>query len=370
MKAGSKAAHVLTESHADIALAVAKSHELQRMAFVEAKQPDLVRVAELLEQCRAENMWANRGPLYARLKAGFATHMHLDAARAVVPCANGGVALEAMARLHDMRAGRRLRWVGSAFSFKNLGRGYFADMQFVDCTAQGMLDLEAVKRLDPDSWDGLVLVNPFGLAEDMSAYLAFAGETGRPLLIDNAAGLGPEIPDGPWQAFSLHHTKPYGMGEGGLAVVPAADEEELYALLNYGAVPADPGAWLNNGKLSDIACAFLIDRLEKHGDWAPRYLEQAFRVDALAREAGLAPLLPIHPHVPVTSRAYLWPEPLPAENLSRMQHVTCAKYYGPLAPLPQVTRLYARLVNIPVHPDMARVADAVLAEDLKILTRK
>jgi len=339
-----------------------------RVAFIEAKRPDMVRISELLNICDSENMWANRGPLYRRLAAAYAAHMALDDSVAVVPVANGGIALEAMARLHDMRAGRRLRWVGSAFSFRNLGRGYFADMQVVDCTAQGLLDLTALRALDAGSWDGIVLVNPFGLAPDLSDYIDFARRTGKALIIDNAAGLAPQVPDWPWQAFSLHHTKPYGMGEGGLAVVPAELAEDLYALLNYRELPGEADAWLNNGKLSDIACAFHLDRLESNAHWAPRYLEQACRIDGLARAAGFRPLLPVHPHVPVTSRAYLWREPLPAARLARARTITCTRYYMPLGHLPQVTVLHDRLVNIPCHPDMDAASDGAIRADLERLT--
>jgi hypothetical protein len=35
-------------------------------------------------------------------------------------------------------------------------------------------------------------------------------------------------------------------------------------LLNYGAIgQEDRGQWLNNGKISDIACAFQLDRLAR-----------------------------------------------------------------------------------------------------------
>jgi dTDP-4-amino-4,6-dideoxygalactose transaminase len=334
------------------------------VAFVESKSPDMRRVADLLERCRAENRWANRGPLYQRLAEAYAEHLSLPAGRAATPCANGGVALEAMARLLEQRAGRRLRWIGSAFSFQNLGRGHFADMRLLDCDASGRLDLEAVAALDPASWDGMVVVNPFGLFRDFSGYIALARRTGKAMLIDNAAGLDRTIPDWPWQAFSLHHTKPYGAGEGGLAVTPSEAAEPLYALLDYGAAPADPAAWLNNGKLSDIACAFHLDRLERVDDWAPRYREQAGRVARIAAQAGLEPIRPVGDAAPATSWAYLSPSPVPYARVRAARRLTLAKYYKPLAERPRTRRLHDRLVNIPTHPDVAQLSDAELAAEL------
>ncbi|NHM17084.1 DegT/DnrJ/EryC1/StrS family aminotransferase [Tritonibacter mobilis] len=298
--------------------------------FVEAKSPDIERVASLLELCREQNHWANRGPLYSMFAEKYATHFNLAANRAVTPCANGGIALEAMSRLLAQSAGRPLRWIASAFSFQNLGRGHFSNVTFVDCTPQGLVDLEAVRDLDDDSFDGLIVTNSFGLFTDFSAYIDYARATGKALLIDNAAGVNETIPDWPWQSFSLHHTKPYGMGEGGLALTPADAAEDFYALLNYGPPLERPADWLNNGKISDIACAFLIDRLEQADRWVPLYHEQAERVHSIAQKAGLTPIRTFGPTAPAMSWTFTADWEIPHECIHVARHLHFAKYYKPL----------------------------------------
>lgn len=339
-----------------------------KIAFVERKRPDLVRAGAWLNLSDDANHWANRGPVYRLYQDRLRDYMALPEGCGVVPLSNGGVALEVMARLHAKRAGRKLRWVASAYSFQNLGRGYFADVRFVDCDAGGRLDLEAVRALDPDSFDGVIVTNPFGLYADFSAYKGFACETGKPVLMDNAPGLFREIPDLPWQAFSLHHTKPFGMGEGGLAVVPAEDEEEIYGLVNYATelTDADRPHWFQNGKLSDLSAALLLDRLETVSDWGPRNLVQRERVIALARDAGLVPLALPETRIPMTSMPFLSERSLPLETVMSARHMVCAKYYLPLAPLPEVTRIYRHLVNVPCHADMELLSDGQIAEDLAL----
>ena len=324
----------------------------------------MARVSALLDACARENTWANRGPLYYHMADAFAEHLQIPAGTQVTPCANGGVALEAMARLHEQAAGRPLRWVASGFSFQNMGRGYFADVLFADCDATGMLDLAALRLLDPDDFDGVVVVNTLGMAQDFSGYIAFARETGKALLFDNAAGVRAGVPDWPWQSFSLHQTKPYGMGEGGLAITPADQAEPFYTLLNYDAPPEPTRLWMNNGKISDIACAFHISRLEMVADWAPRYSEQEARIDEIAREMGLRPLMPVGGPTPKTSCAYLSDTPVPLERLRRAQHINFAKYYKPLAPLPVTEEIYAHIINIPTHPDMAQASKDQVTQDL------
>ncbi len=335
--------------------------------FVENKVPDLAHVARLLDACAKDNTWANRGPIYHRMAEAFAEHLQIPDGAKVTPCANGGVALEAMARLHEQEAGRPLRWVASSFSFQNMGRGYFADVTFVDCDASGLLDLSALQALNPDDFDGVVVVNTLGMGQDFSAYIQFARQTGKALLFDNAAGVRAGVPDWPWQSFSLHQTKPYGLGEGGLAITPTDHAEPFYTLLNYDAPPEPARLWMNNGKISDIACAFHLSRLEKVQEWIPRYFEQEARIEGIAKELGLRPLLPLGGVTPKTSCAFLADVPVPLERLRMTRHINFAKYYKPLAQMPMTERIYDNILNIPTHPDMAQASKDEIIEDLNTL---
>lgn len=325
------------------------------------------RVAELLESSAAMNGWANRGPVYRRLAETYEAHLSLPADQALVPVANGGVALEAMARLHAAKAGRKLRWVASAYSFQNLGRGYFSDVTFVDCDTEGLLDAAALAALDPSAWDGVVITNPFGLYTDFSSIAAVAHRLGKAVIVDNASGLHSVVAELPWQAFSLHHTKPYGMGEGGLALVPRTDAEALYNLVNYGPdIDAITRAhWFVNGKLSDISAAFLIDRLEQLPNWGAKSRDQRDRIIALAAQAGLTPLTAPASDIPLTSMPFLANTLVPQPAIDATRHVTLAKYYRPLADLPRVTGIYERLVNIPCHPDMDLLHDTQIVTDIE-----
>ena len=337
-----------------------------KTAFVEQKGPDLVRVDALLKLCEQKNHWANRGPVYRLLQDRLNAYLDLPEGCSAVPVSNGGVALEVMARLHAKRKGAKLRWVASAYSFQNLGRGYFADVRFADCDAGGLLSLAALDALDPESYDGVIVTNPFGLYADLSAFGDFARRTGKALLVDNAAGFFKDIPDLPWQAFSLHHTKPFGMGEGGVALVPEEDEEALYALVNYGReiTEEDRAHWFQNGKISDLSCAMLLDRLEQAGEWVPRNLAQRDRVIALAGDVGLRPLFQPETGIPMTSMPFLCPRPVSEAAADRTRFATFAKYYRPLADLPNVTAIYRHLLNIPCHGDMARLSDDQILADL------
>jgi len=352
----------------------AQEYPARPMRFIESKCVDQNRVSELLEACRKEGQWANGGPLFETLAEAYADYGNISENQAILPCANGGLALEGLARLLDAQRfgvqGGKHRWVVSDFTFKNQARGYFADSHFVDCDQQGMLCPDALKALDPDSFDGFVVTNIYGVWRNFHAYARFANQSGKAMLIDNAAGMGPKLPAWPYQSFSLHHTKPYGMGEGGLAIVPRKDKASLAALFGYGKLDGiHPSHWVNNGKLSELSCAHHLARLEKAPEWTPRYTMQAMRINHLARRSGLTPLFDSHPVHAAMSLPFLVPGTLDVSDLQNPT-VVLAKYYQPLTGLVQAKSICQRIVNIPAHPDMARIPETDLLREFDALVTR
>ena len=185
-----------------------------------------------------------------------------------------------------------------------------------------------------------------------------------PLLLDNAAGVAKSMPDWPWQAFSLHHTKPFGMGEGGMALTPADQADALYELIDYSDLTGAPGDWMTNGKLSDLSCAFILDRLERAEEWMAQYAVQRERITALGRMAGLSPLSDWPSSAPLMSVAFLSDAPLPASALAAMKLVPSAKYYEPLSETKNARQVYDHVICLPAHAEMARLSDTQIRADL------
>lgn len=338
------------------------------VAAVPQKVPDHERVRELLALCEQTNRWTNHGPLEQILADAYHAFLGLPPNVSIVPCASCGVALEAIARRRDDQRGEPHRWVVSSFSYQNLGRGYFSSARVIDCDATGLLDIEQLEALPQDTFDGFVVTNAFGLHRDFERYAAFAQRSGKSMLIDNAAGIRPAVVPWPYQAFSLHHTKPYGFGEGGLALVPADDVDAVRALITYRPLGQIEGArWLNNGKLSEVACAYHLDLLERSPEWSVLYEMQATRIKHLAARAGLEPLFDAE-QVPIAmSLPFLSPHPISPADL-RDENLVLRKYYEPLLDTPVASELYRRIVNVPAHPDVARVPEEELMRSLRRLS--
>ena len=148
--------------------------------------------------------------------------------------------------------------------------------------------------------------------------------------------------------------------------MPAAQAEEFFELIDYRVLGSDrTECWLNNGKLSDLACAFHLDRLERSPEWVPLYEMQAVRIFHISRRAGLQPLLPFDGSTVATSLPFLSDRPIAISNLTNPL-LRLSKYYKPLANSPQARSIYARIVNVPSHPDVARLD----TEDLVTLLRR
>lgn len=346
------------------------------IAFVEAKRPDYERIRELLARSEASGVWSNFGPVSLQLEATAAEILALPRGRRAVACANGTVALHGLVHLYEHLAGRPLRWVISAFTFHAQGQGPLAAARVLDCDAQGFLDPDALAALPTESYDGIVVTNLFGTALHVERYEELAARAGKILLFDSATCFGSTYQGQPFgglgagEIFSFHHTKPCGFGEGGCAVVPAEFEDTFRSLINFGLYKGiDTGARSSNGKMSDVAAAFILDRLSLREEIREAHLQQFRRLAGVAQALGLELLVDggregAFPNlVPI-----LFPKPVGVDGLSGGPLVV-HKYYRPVASRPRADALYSHVVCFPCHSGVAQVTDDELRAALVALMR-
>lgn len=357
-------------------LAASSPRATRPVAFIEQKRPNFEQLPEILRLSADSGRWANFGPVSSLLESALTRHLNLPPSRAVVMCSSGTSGLLTLVALKEHYAQRRLRWVVSAFGFRASCLGPLAGAKVLDCDAGGMLDLEALASLDPSSWDGAVVTNVFGLNSDLQHYIAFCRDREKELIIDNAGLLDAFRRDDPRgtvdEILSFHHTKPWGMGEGGCVVLPKEQASTFRALINGGeSLSPAARAWASNSKISDISCALILQRLLHAPEWSCAYRDQARRILRIALRSGLRPLGHMDlatltpPHLPMLARS-----PLTEADLSNESFVV-QKYYQPLsADCPTATAIYTTIVNIPCHPDMASLADEEIHSCLDVATHR
>lgn len=349
------------------------SPEQARIRYVEDKRIDWRRVEEIAVLSEQARQWANFGPVSRALERVLEHLLRLPPKRAVIMCASATVGLHALAGLSAIKLGRTLRWAVCSYTFFSQRTGPFVDATLVDCDDHGLIDLDALDALPEDAWDGLVLTNLFAGLRSAQTYADFCAVRGKALMLDSAAalfGLGRGSPGHPDEAISFHHTKPWGVGEGGCIIVDRADAEVARSVINFG-IGGDRSirSLAGNGKLSDIASAPILERLERLPGWAPRYRAQRARIEQLCDDARVQVLLEvpadaISASVPVLASGVI-------ERAEFAQHrFDVGKYYPPLDGAGErARRIFSRIINIPAHPGMAAVESAELCEALQRVAR-
>jgi DegT/DnrJ/EryC1/StrS aminotransferase family protein len=353
------------------AVSLSRSRPPRPVAFIERKAPDLQQLQEILRLSADTGYWTNFGPVCRLLETALRCHLNLPPERSPIMCSSGTAALLTLAALKEYRAGKKLRWVISAFGFRSTYLGPLADALVLDCDDSAMLDPEALVRLDPDSWDGLVLTNVFGLRSDVREYHELCRRLGKELIVDNAGlldGFQRDEETAPVdEILSFHQTKPWGMGEGGCVIVAEEDACLLRELTNTGEnLRPEARAGASNSKISDFSCALILQRLAHASAWSGAYREQARRILAIALDVGLRLLGPIDlstltlPHLPL-----LAPHPVAEPDLGNGSFVM-QKYYRPLVDsVNHAWIIYSRIVNVPSHPGMAALTDVEIHQTLK-----
>lgn len=335
-----------------------------------------------------ERRWfSNGGALLRRFEAVLSARV----GRPVVACSNGTVAITAALLALALPPGAEV--VLPAFTFPATlwavvqagltpvladvdAQTWELSVATVEAAAASCTRLRAV-----------LAVRTFGFCRDLSALQSWCQAHGLPLVIDAAAALGGDLPDGTpagrqgvMETFSLHATKPFAVGEGGAIACAPEYEAALRRILNFGLEQGrlvQPGF---NGKMSEFAAAIGLAQarvIDAH--LAARRVAAQRYAEFFARHAShwALPALPGLP--PWQSYAALAPSAAAADALeaaAAARGVQLRRYYRPALhmapaarayarqPLPVAEDLAARMVCLPVYSDLDAAEQAGLFERL------
>jgi dTDP-4-amino-4,6-dideoxygalactose transaminase len=251
--------------------------------------PDMPAAGELapwLERIDSNLWYTNNGPLVCEFEQRLRGFIEGGQGAHCVTVSSGMSALELGLRALGIGAGHRVLMPALTFPATALAAARCgAEPVFADVCPYSWVMTPAIAReaLTHGRIDALMPVAAFGYPLPADEWDALARETGLPVLVDAAAALGTQTAGtcAHW-AFSLHATKPMGIGEGGLFVSPdGAVAEAVRRLANFSfsgaVVHSECGT---NAKLSEYAAAVGLAQLER---W-PRLRERRRRVfDAYRR---------------------------------------------------------------------------------------
>jgi len=343
------------------------SSKLQDRARFPAVRPELPPIdswRSLAEEAYAANWFTNFGALSRRLESVLAKRWGFD--NTVCIAASSGTAAIAAPLLAMGITGPV---ISPAFTFPATVSG----IRMAGCEPV-LVDVDAETwRVAPSALDqalgrtgakAAIVVCPFGLKSDWSEHAAIARAHNALLIIDNAAGLGVaranvERESHVFEAYSMHATKPFAIGEGGAVFAHASTEHALRGALNFGASVYDkPGSpeWGVNGKLGEMYAAIglameqMLDRcLANRRAMAARYYERLrpyeVRLANAALDESCWQMFPVlMPNASSASRVV---------DLAAAREMQLRRYYRPSlsAKCPASVSLAERMVCLPVYSD-------------------
>ncbi len=194
-----------------------------RLRYVMPDLPSADEILPYLRQIDANRWYSNFGPLEQAFREGLAKRFFPDvSAEHIITASSGALAIETALIAHNFPLGARilmpsLTFVATAAAVVRAGCvPIFADVD-PDSLALNADRAGYLARILGCS--AVVPVGVAGIGLPIADWDSFAQDTGMGVIIDAAGSLGNQkISPYITLAFSLHATKPLGVGEGGLVV--------------------------------------------------------------------------------------------------------------------------------------------------------
>jgi len=244
--------------------------------FLRPRLVALSDYAHLIEQIDASRLYSNFGPLNTRFERRVVAE-HFDGVGAAATVCNATLGLM-LAIQAVKRPGRYAVMPSFTFAATPLAAQWCGlEPYFVDIGADWCVDPLQLGEALAHLGDAVAVVLPyatFGTSLDLAPYTALI-KRGVPVVVDAAPALGTRYAEhgfgvgfkGPI-VYSLHATKTFGIGEGGL-VYSGNDEivRKVKTLSNFG-FDAGRASTLTglNAKLSEYGAAVALATLDGHAD--------------------------------------------------------------------------------------------------------
>jgi dTDP-4-amino-4,6-dideoxygalactose transaminase len=367
-------------------------------SFVPVLQPRLPSadaVMPWLRQIDETRWYSNFGPLERLFRERLGKLAGLDVDRVALFSSGTAaitVALRSLARKTDgLCVCPSWTHVGTASAIVAAG----LRPRFVDCDARTWAIDPAIlgAQLDLSDVSAVVPVAPFGAHIDYAAWESFSRETRIPVVIDGAAGFdqfvhfGAEVAWGRTPVMvSLHATKVFGVGEGGLLLSRDAELiRRTQQLSNFGIFDDRPiDNSFANAKMSEYGAAVGLAFLDIWGERRSRLSELGSKLRCRLEKGGVV-VGPGFADRFVSSTCMVCVPDLAAESLEqrltelgigvrrwwrRGVHRLPSFASYPRSALPITEMIADRYLGIPFYPDMSdaaldRVLDAVSAARMR-----
>lgn len=362
--------------------------------FIKPHFPDPKLIADDYASIVKSNWFTNFGPFERRLCEQVAVFVSQDVS--VTTVANATLGIELAVKSLFKKSDKKNQIIVPSFTFIAgpaviISQGFTP--VFVDINQSLQPDFSQAKSYiekNTDKIAGILLCNTFGVGNtEISKWEEFAKEYDLPLIVDSAAGFGSMYDTlgyvgarGDCEVFSMHATKPFSVGEGGLII---SKNKVLIAkirrLENFGfgvdRVALDIGT---NAKLQELNCAIGLRQLGNLESRLANRRKSLAYYKKLLRPKGFE----FQENDDISTVAFvsvLAPSEAIADNIYRAlveARVEVKKYYAPIHEMEVMTGkfLYAgsientenvarRILSLPLHDDMKKSTIEYVIDSMK-----
>lgn len=237
-----------------------------------------------------------------------------------------------------------------------------------------------------------IVLAPYGITTDFHAHEAICRKMGKLLIIDNASGLGVLRGQSSFsgdegvvrEVYSLHATKPFGVGEGCAIFAPQPKIPSLRAAMNFGLQThsatgcRQPPYWGINGKMSEFHAAIglavadgmphrVVARQKMAANWVARLQNSPAQLFSTAIESSPWQVFPV---LLETEADVLATVAIAAEL-----GIELRRYYTPslgacrgmdqITPCPNAQSLSERALVLPIRSTMTGTDQAELMDTVR-----
>lgn len=309
----------------------------------------------LLHESVKTNQLTNYGPLVRQLEQKAHKMLKLEEDFAVIATCNGTGALSAIAFAYERKARNNLSKAVQNFTFPSSAQGALSGSHKVDLTVEYQFNSKDSLMLQFSKL--IVITNVFGHAQKFDTIFEDLANEEKIVIFDNAATPYTFV-DGvntcclaEASAVSLHHTKPIGFGEGGLAIVRKSMENDVREIINFGYVDGEFNERGSNWKMSELAAAGILQYWDSFDidELAKKYRDNYYNLLYQLNVDYHGEPWPNH-----SDEDLFFPSNLPyifdkSMTTDMTNKVEIKKYYKPLTEMPNSMSIYDRVINFPLH---------------------
>ena len=258
-----------------------------RIPIFRPSMPPVESVLSFLQQIDRGRVYSNNGPILAAYKEELSAYLGVPTERLVI-LSSATLCLQGLAELSEKK-----NWIVPDFTFAASGlavlnAGRQLTLVDVEETSWQLSRTEVDKKLT--SFSGVMPVMPFGADVDLQDWAGY-----QDLIIDAAASLGAEISGletlGAKSAvvFSVHATKVFPAGEGGVAVCGSESlARRLTQWGNFGMSEDRVSKFVGtNGKMTEFVAAYGLKSLIKREKESLQWSAQRGRARAIEKRLAI-----------------------------------------------------------------------------------